>query len=43
MSIAILDTSATAHMPDILEMPYQPFVFNADKPGKKNLLIVWVD
>jgi len=27
--IAILDTSATAHMPDILEMPYVPAVFGA--------------
>jgi carboxynorspermidine decarboxylase len=24
--IAILDTSATAHMPDVLEMPYRPFL-----------------
>ncbi len=24
MDIAILDTSATAHMPDVLEMPYTP-------------------
>lgn len=24
MNIAILDTSATAHMPDVLEMPYRP-------------------
>jgi carboxynorspermidine decarboxylase len=29
--IAILDTSATAHMPDILEMPYQPNIHNASK------------
>ena len=27
--IAILDTSATAHMPDVLEMPYRPQVRNA--------------
>lgn len=25
--IAILDTSATCHMPDVLEMPYQPKIF----------------
>lgn len=27
MDIAILDTSATAHMPDVLEMPYRPRVW----------------
>ena len=27
LSVAILDTSATAHMPDVLEMPYRPQVF----------------
>lgn len=32
--IAILDTSATAHMPDTLEMPYRPEVVGADEPGK---------
>lgn len=31
--IAILDTSATAHMPDILEMPYRPAVVGGDLPG----------
>ncbi|HLU47238.1 MAG TPA: carboxynorspermidine decarboxylase, partial [Planctomycetota bacterium] len=31
--IAILDTSATAHMPDVLEMPYRPEVFGAGMPG----------
>ncbi|MDX1705944.1 carboxynorspermidine decarboxylase [Pseudidiomarina sp.] len=31
--IAILDISATAHMPDVLEMPYRPTVTGADKPG----------
>ena len=34
MEIAILDTSATAHMPDTLEMPYRPEIRNADEPGK---------
>src|SRR5581483_5667681 len=29
MAIAILDTSATAHMPDVLEMPYRPVLFRA--------------
>jgi len=33
--IAVLDTSAEAHMPDILSMPYRPSVIGADKPGKK--------
>ncbi|MCU7804651.1 MAG: carboxynorspermidine decarboxylase [Candidatus Thiodiazotropha sp. (ex Lucinoma borealis)] len=33
--IALLDTSATAHMPDILEMPYRAEVQNADFPGNK--------
>ncbi len=33
--IAILDTSATAHMPDVLEMPYRPEVVGAGEPGSK--------
>ncbi|AQT69207.1 Carboxynorspermidine/carboxyspermidine decarboxylase [Anaerohalosphaera lusitana] len=33
--IAILDTSAAAHMPDVLEMPYRPQISGADEPGKK--------
>lgn len=32
--IAILDTSATAHMPDVLEMPYRPQVRHAAEPGE---------
>ena len=32
--IAILDTSATAHMPDVLEMPYRPTVRGAGEPGQ---------
>ncbi len=31
--IAILDTSAAAHMPDVLEMPYRPFIIGSDEPG----------
>lgn len=31
--IAILDISATAHMPDVLEMPYRPKITAADEPG----------
>lgn len=34
MEIAILDTSATAHMPDVLEMPYRPEVLGAGLPGE---------
>jgi len=32
--IAILDTSATAHMPDVLEMPYRPQLRSAAEPGE---------
>ncbi|HEY1548719.1 MAG TPA: carboxynorspermidine decarboxylase [Kofleriaceae bacterium] len=35
MPIAILDTSATAHMPDVLEMPYRPIIVDAGEPGAK--------
>ena len=35
IDIAILDTSAEAHMPDVLAMPYRPEVRNAGKPGQK--------
>jgi len=34
MDIAILDTSAAAHMPDVLEMPYRPEIVGAGKPGE---------
>lgn len=34
MDLAILDTSATAHMPDVLEMPYRPVLFGAGLPGE---------
>ena len=30
---AILDTSAATHMPDVLEMPYRPFIMGSDEPG----------
>jgi carboxynorspermidine decarboxylase len=33
--IGLLDTSATAHMPDVLEMPYRPEVRHAGEPGEK--------
>jgi carboxynorspermidine decarboxylase len=32
-NIAILDTSAAAHMPDIIEMPYRPFIINSEQPN----------
>ncbi|MCL1631541.1 carboxynorspermidine decarboxylase [Sporolactobacillus sp. CPB3-1] len=35
MPIAILDTSATCHMPDVLEMPYRPEIIGAGKPREK--------
>jgi carboxynorspermidine decarboxylase len=35
MPLAILDTSATAHMPDTLEMPYRPDIVGAGEPGEK--------
>ena len=35
MDIAILDTSAACHMPDVLEMPYRPIILGAGKPGEK--------
>ncbi|BCD67716.1 carboxynorspermidine decarboxylase [Nitratiruptor sp. YY09-18] len=35
MPIAILDTSAETHMPDVLAMPYRPEVRGAGHPGKK--------
>ena len=34
MKIAILDTSAACHMPDVLEMPYRPEIIGAGKPGE---------
>ena len=35
LPIAILDTSATCHMPDVLEMPYRPPLLDAGLPGEK--------
>ena len=35
MEIAILDVSAAAHMPDVLEMPYRPAIRGAGEPGEK--------
>jgi carboxynorspermidine decarboxylase len=33
--IAILDTSASTHMPDVLEVPYRPNIIGAAEPGEK--------
>ncbi len=35
MPVAVLDTSAACHMPDVLEMPYRPFVIGSGLPGEK--------
>ena len=35
MDIAILDTSAACHMPDVLEMPYRPPLKGSGQPGEK--------
>ncbi len=35
MNIAILDTSAACHMPDVIEMPYVPPVVDSGKPNEK--------
>lgn len=34
MQIAILDTSAACHMPDVLEMPYRPNIIGAGRPDE---------
>jgi carboxynorspermidine decarboxylase len=31
--LAILDTSASCHMPDVLEVPYRPEIIGAAPPG----------
>lgn len=36
MSIAILDTSAACHMPDVLEMPYRPPLKDSGEAGEKD-------
>ncbi len=35
LPVAILDVSATAHMPDVLEMPYRPDIRGAGEAGEK--------
>jgi len=36
LPVVILDISATAHMPDVLEMPYRPSITGAAKAAEKN-------
>ena len=36
-NIAILDTSAACHMPDVLEMPYRPPLYGAGEAGEKSV------
>lgn len=35
MQLAIVDTSAACHMPDVLEMPYRPNIITSGKPNEK--------
>ena len=35
MPIAIMDTSASCHMPDVSEMPYRPEIAGAGMPNEK--------
>lgn len=35
MDIAIVDTSAACHMPDVLEMPYRPMIVGSGEAGEK--------
>lgn len=35
MDLLIVDGSCTAHLPDVLEMPYRPELFSAGKRGEK--------
>ncbi len=35
LQTAILDTSATCHMPDVLEMPYRPHIIGSGRAGEK--------
>lgn len=35
LDLAILDASASTHMPDVLEVPYRPDIIGAGQPGEK--------
>ena len=41
MDIAILDTSAACHMPDVLEMPYRPPLQNSGESGERPIPTDW--
>ena len=34
IEIAVVDTSAACHMPDVLEMPYRPYIIGSGKAGE---------
>ncbi|MDF2943722.1 MAG: nspC [Herbinix sp.] len=36
MQLAIMDTSAACHMPDVLEMPYRPYIIGSGTPDQYN-------
>ncbi len=36
MPVLVLDTSASCHMPDVIEMPYRPPLMNSEEPGEMN-------
>lgn len=36
MDLAIMDASASCHMPDVLEVPYTPRIIGAGEPGEKS-------
>ena len=36
MPVLILDTSASCHMPDVIEMPYRPPLRDSEQPGEMN-------
>ena len=35
LSVAVLDTSAACHMPDVIEMPYRPPLYGSGEAGEK--------
>ncbi len=36
MPVLVLDTSASCHMPDVIEMPYRPPLKDSEQPGEMN-------
>ena len=37
--IAVLDVSAACHMPDVIEMPYRPPLFDSGEAKEKELYV----